>query len=321
MRPYTQLTQEARYQISALLHTQQTQTTIAQVLGVHKSTVSREVRRNRVQRGYRPHQAHRLALQRRQGKAIPRIAVATWRGIDTQLREDWSPEQISGWLKREQACSVTPEWIYQHILQDKATGGDLHRHLRCRKRRRKRYGVYDRRGQLANRVSIDARPAIVTDRSRLGDWEVDTIIGCGHQQALVSLTERRSRLTLLQKVVRKTADKVSEAVRALLAPLASTVHTLTSDSGKEFADHERIASELDAAFFFAHPYASWERGLNENTNGLVRQYFPKHHRFATITQQEVEGVMNKLNHRPRKALGFRTPAEVFYNQPSVALAS
>ena len=110
-------------------------------------------------------------------------------------------------------------------------------------------------------------------------------------------------------------------MRALLAPLASTVHTLTSDNGKEFADHERIASELNAAFFFAHPYASWERGLNENTNGLVRQYFPKHHRFATITQQEVEGVMNKLNHRPRKALGFRTPAEVFYNHPSVALAS
>ena len=137
----------------------------------------------------------------------------------------------------------------------------------------------------------------------------------------MSLTERRSRLTLLQKVTRKTADEVSDAVRTLLAPLAATVHTLTSDNGTEFADHERIASELEAAFFFAHPYASWERGLNENTNGLVRQYFPKHHRFATITQQEVKEVVRKLNHRPRKALGFRTPQKVFYNQATVELAS
>ena len=321
MRSYTQLTQEQRYQISALLQTQQTQSTIAQILEVHPATISREVRRNHGQRGYRPQQAHRLALHRRQIKICTRIDSQTWWAIDARLQEDWSPEQISGWLKQEAHPPVSPEWIYRHILQDKATGGTLHQHLRCRKRRRKRYGSYDRRGQLVNRVSIDDRPTLVNDRCRVGDWEVDTIIGAGQQQALVSLTERRSRLTLLQKVTRKTAEEVSAAVRRLLAPLASWVHTLTSDNGKEFADHARIAAELEAAFFFAHPYASWERGLNENTNGLIRQYFPKAHRFATITEQEVAAVIHKLNHRPRKRLGFRTPHEVFYNHTGVALTS
>lgn len=321
MRSYTQLTQEQRYQIYAFMQTQQTQAAMAALLGVHKATISREVRRNRGHRGYRPQQAHALAVTRRQGKVRSRIDGGTWRRIDTRLQDEWSPEQISGWLKREHFAPVSPEWIYRHILKDKAHGGNLHHHLRCRKRRRKRYGSSDRRGQLVNRISIDARPALVNERRRVGDWEVDTIIGVGHQQALVSLTERYSRLTLLQKVTRKTAEEVSAAVRTLLAPLAVWVHTLTSDNGKEFADHERIAQDLDAAFFFAHPYASWERGLNENTNGLVRQYFPKHRWFTTITPQEVKVVMHKLNHRPRKGLGFRTPHEVFYNHTAVALAS
>jgi len=321
MRSYTQLTQEQRYQIYAFMQTQQTQSAMAALLGVHKSTISREVRRNRGQRGYRPQQAHDLAVTRRQAKVRSRIDGGTWRRIDTRLQEEWSPEQISGWLKREHFAPVSPEWIYRHILKDKAHGGDLHHHLQCHKRRRKRYGSYDRRGQLVNRISIDARPALVNERRRVGDWEVDTIIGVGHQQALVSLTERYSRLTLLQKVTRKTAEEVSAAVRTLLAPLAAWVHTLTSDNGKEFADHERIAEDLDAAFFFAHPYASWERGLNENTNGLVRQYFPKHRWFTTLTPQEVKVVMHKLNHRPRKGLGFRTPHEVFYNHTAVTLAS
>lgn len=321
MRPYTQLTREARYQIYALLHTQQTHTAIATVLGVHKSTISRELRRNRAPWGYRPFHAHCSTLCRRRSKVKSWITPATWRRIDTQVREDWSPEQISGGLKRTKAASVSPEWIYRHIRQDTAKEGDLHRHLRCCKRRRQRYGTKARLGLLPNRISIDAWPTIVDQRRRLGDWEIDTIIGAGQQQALVSLTERRSRLTLLQKVTRKTADEVSAAVRKLLAPLASKVHTITSDNGKEFADHQRIALDLHAAFFFAHPYASWERGLNENTNGLVRQYFPKHHRFTTITQQEVNAVVRKLNHRPRKALGFHTPHDVFYNHAKVALAS
>ena len=189
-------------------------------------------------------------------------------------------------------------------------GGNLYRHLRCQKQRRKRYGSYSRRGQLKNRVSIDQRPAMVESRSRLGDWELDTIIGKGHKQAIVSLTERKSRLTLIHRVDRKTTDNVTSAIPRLLKPIAHLVHTLTSDNGKEFAGHEAIAAKLDAQSFFAHPYSSWELGLNENTNGLIRQYFPKHRDFTTITQKEINQVMDKLNN------------QVFFGiNPPVALAS
>jgi len=300
----------------------QTQTEIAGLLGVHKSTISRELRRNRGLRGYRPKQAHRLCLERRQNKARVRIDTDQWRIVERLLCEDWSPEQISLWLGRERGIHISHEWIYQYVLQDKATGGTLYRHLRCQKQRRKRYGGYSRRGQLQNRISIDERPAVVDTRSRLGDWELDTIIGKGHKQAIVSLTERKSRLALLHKVEKKTARNVTQAILRLLKPIAHCVHTLTSDNGKEFAGHERIAEKLDARFFFAHPYASWERGLNENTNGLVRQYFPKHRDFTTITQTEIDQVMHRLNNRPRKCLGIKTPNQVFFGiDPSVALAS
>lgn len=216
---------------------------------------------------------------------------------------------------------VSHEWIYQYVLQDKA-GGGLYRHLRCQKRRRKCYGSHGRRGQLINRISIDERPAVVETRSRLGDWELDTIIGKGHRQAIVSLTERKSRLTLIHKAARKTAGEVTRAVLELLKPIARRVHTLTSDNGREFAGHEAIAKQLGAKFFFAHPYASWERGLNENTYGLIRQYFPKRRGFITITQDEIDTVMHKLNNRTRKCLGIKTPNQVFFGtHPSVALAS
>ena len=201
-------------------------------------------------------------------------------------------------------------------------GGNLYRHLRCQKQRRKRYGSYSRRGRLKNRVSIDQRPAMVESRSRLGDWEFDTIIGKGHKQAIVSLTECKSRLTLIHRVDRKTTDNVTSAIPRLLKPIAHRVHTLTSDNGKEFAGHEAIVAKLDAQSFFAHPYSSWELGLNENTNGLIRQYFPKHRDFTTITQKEINQVMDKLNNRPRKCLGIKTPNQVFFGiNPPVALAS
>lgn len=322
MRVYTQLTQEQRYQIYALMKAEHNQAEIAAIVGVHKSTISREVRRNRGLRGYRPQQAHQLALHRRQAKAQPRFTSAHWRLVERLLREDWSPEQISLWLAEEGHLAISHERIYQHILQDKAHGGDLYRHLRCQKQRKKRYGSYDRRGQLCNRVSIEERPAIVDRRSRLGDWELDTIIGKGHRQALVSLTERKSRLALFAKVPSRGAEGVKRAVLKLLAPLADHVHTLTSDNGKEFAYHEAIATTLDADFYFAHPYASWERGLNENTNGLIRQYFPKGCDFTAITQRDIQTAMNKLNNRPRKCLGMKTPNQVFFGiNPSVALAS
>jgi IS30 family transposase len=319
MRTYHQLTQEQRYQIYALKKTRHSLSEIAEVIGVHRSTVSRELNRNRGQRGYRPQQAQNLAVQRRQ-KATPRISRQTWAVVEKLLRQDWSPEQISGRLKKEQKVYISHEWIYQHVLADKRAGGDLYKHLRCQKKRRKRYGAYDRRGKLPNCRSIEERPAVVNARKRLGDWEVDTMIGKSHKQAILTLTERKSRFTMLAKVARRTASAVRQPVCRVLWPVQDKVHTLTSDHGKEFADHEQIAEALNLKFYFAHPYAAWERGTNENTNGLLRQYFPKKSDFQSLSKKALIRTMSKLNFRPRKSLRFKTPFEVFYHS-SVALTS
>jgi len=316
---YTQLTQEQRYQIHALLKMGHQQTEIATYLEVHKSTISRELHRNQGLRGYRPKQAHQKAMSRR-NHARRRIQAETWILIEAKLRQEWSPEQISGWLKRQVAVEISHEWIYQYILADKHAGGTLYRHLRCQKKRRKRYGSYDHRGKLPNRVSIEERPAIVDQRQRVGDWEADTIVGKGHRQAIVSLTERKSRLVLLQKVDRRTADLVRDAMIGLLQPFTEHLHTITADNGKEFAEHECISSALKTDFFFAHPFAAWERGTNENMNGLIRQYIPKGRQFDTITDNDLLFIIDRLNHRPRKCLDFRTPFEVFFEE-FVALAS
>ena len=319
MSTYHQLTQEQRYQIYALQKTGHSPSEIAEVIGVHKSTVSRELKRNRGQRGYRPQQAHGLALERRQ-KGVPRITAETWRLVEKLLRQDWSPEQISGRLKKEQGICISHEWIYQYVLTDKQAGGDLYRHLRCQKKRRKRYGKYDRRGKLPNCRSIEERPAIVNGRKRLGDWEADTFLGKQHKPALVTLTERKSRFTLLGKVAQRTAQAVQNQIQQLLLPVKDKAHTLTSDHGKEFAYHEQIAEMLQLTFYFAHPYAAWERGTNENTNGLLRQYFPKQQDFQSVSDKDIEQAMSRLNFRPRKSLRFKTPFEVFFHS-SVALTS
>ncbi|WP_428623634.1 IS30 family transposase [Sedimenticola sp.] len=308
---YTQLTQEERYQIQALMKAGNNQTEIAEILGRHKSTISRELRRNRGLRGYRPRQAHRLSVERRQSKIQPCITTAHMERAERLLREDWSPAQISLCLSDEADIQISHEWIYHYILQDKSIGGNLYRHLRCQKQRRKRYGSYSRRGQLINRVSIDERPAVVDNCSRLGDWDLDTIIGKGHKQAIVSLTERKSRLAPIHKVVRNAAINVILVTLKLLKPIANRIHALMLDNGKEFAGNETMAKVLDARFFFANSYTSWERGLNENTNGLIRQYFPRHRDFTTIIQEKIKQVMDKLNNRPRKYLGIKTPIRYF----------
>jgi IS30 family transposase len=323
---YTQLTQEQRYHIWAMQKAGFNQIEIAQAVGVHKSTICRELRRNTGQRGYRPKQAHTLAMSRPHDRArTPRMTPETWEMVEDAWRQEWSPEQACGWLWRQHQVRVSHERIDAYVYDDKRAGGTLYQHLRCQKQRRKRYGSYDRRGQLANRISISERPAIVETRSRFGDWEADTIVGKGHQQAIVSLTERKSKLTLLAKVEQATADAVETAMTGLLVPLAPQVQTITSDNGHEFARHQQIATKLEADFYFAHPYASWERGLNENTNGpgalWARQYFPKGSDFTTITDEEVEAVMQRLNHRPRKTLEFQTPHQVFFHQTPVALST
>jgi len=320
MNTYRQLTQDQRYQIYAFLKAGFSLPHIARELAVDRSTIWREVKRNRGQRGYRPKQAQHLADARCQAKAnATRISAESWQQVETGLQKDWSPEQVSGALKAQGESAPSHERIYQYIYADKQQSGDLHTHLRCQKKRRKRYGKYDRRGQLPNRKSIAERPAVVAEKTRLGDWEADTIIGKNHQQAIVSLVERRSKLTLLAKVERNTEAAVKQAMIESLEPLADYVHTITSDNGREFAGHEAIAEALSAAFYFAHPYHSWERGLKENTNGLVRQYFPKGSDFSALTDAQVQAVAKRLNERPRKTLGYQTPNHVFFNSSPVAL--
>ena len=313
MSGYTQLTQEERYQIYALKKAGHDQATIAVIIGRNPGTISRELRRNQGLRGYRPDQAHNLALMRRNDKAQPRLSHEIWQQVEILIREEWSPEQVVGRIAMEQGVSISHEWIYQYIYADKHSGGNLYRYLRCQKIRRKRYGIYSRRGRIPNQVSIDERPAIVDAKRRFGDWEGDTVIGKGHRGALVTLVERKSLYTVIRSVLHKTAKAVRHAVVDGLTPYIDGVHTITYDNGREFSDHEGMASDLDARIYFAHPYASWERGLNENTNGLIRQYFPKDRDLTTVTKREIEKAMDKLNHRPRKSLGYRTPYEVFFN--------
>jgi len=310
---YTQLTMDDRIEIYALKKAGLNQSEIAKQLGRHKSTLSRELRRNTGQRGYRVKQAQEKALQRRAEKVAPVIPAVVWDLIETLLRQELSPEQIKGRLVVEGQPPVSHERIYQHIYEDKAKGGDLHRFLRCQKERKKRYGSNDRRGKIPNRVSIEERPSIVDERSRIGDWEADTIIGKGHSGAIVSLVERTSRYTLLRSLPGKHAGPVRDAIIDLLTPFKEHVFTITKDNGLEFAKHEDVAKALDAEVFFAHPYHSWERGLNENTNGLVRQYAPKKKTFDHVDDDLIDMITLKLNHRPRKALGYRTPHEVFFN--------
>lgn len=324
-RKYTQLTIEQRYQIADHLSAGKNRSDIAQLIGVHKSTISRELRRNRGARCYRYEQAHRMATVRASHRAGRSVNEATHKWVRERLREEWSPQQISGRLHRMQETSdelltsdiqpVSHEWIYLLVYADKRIGGTLHRHLRSQKKRRKRYrSGRSLRGRIPGRVCISQRPASVEKRERLGDWEGDTIIGRGHRQAIVSLVERRSRYTLLEKVTRKTASQVMEAMVRQLWPVADKVHTITLDNGLEFASHEVVALALKAQTYFAHPYSSWERGTNENTNGLVRQYCPKKSDFTQVKPQDVQAIADKLNHRPRKILGYRTPHEVFFEK-------
>lgn len=250
----------------------------------------------------------------------PRIDGGTWAFVEQLIQEDWSPEQVSGWMKQNMNISISHEWIYQYVYKDKLTGGALYRHLRCQKKRKKLYGSNDRRGCLKNRVSIDVRPDIVETRSRIGDGEADTIIGKARKQATVSLTERKSGLALIYKVDKRTKENTEDAIKRLLHSVSNKVHTITADNGKEFGNHESIAEKIHCDFYFAHAYSSWERGTNENTNGLIRQYFPKNRDFRTITDNELISAMKRLNNRPRKRLGFKTPNQVFFRQDDPALS-
>lgn len=311
---YTQLTEVKRYQIYTLLKNDFTQKEIAKEISVSPSTISREIARNTGGRGYRPKQANEKALTRRKSAEKSRSMTTGMKKLITDyLLQEWSPEQISGYLKNQGEECVSHETIYQFILADKKQGGVLYKQLRhLGKKRKKRYGSVDRRGQIKDRVSIDERPKSIDKRERIGDWEIDLVIGKGHKGAVVTIVDRLSLMTLIAKVDSKHANLVTEATIALLSDYKHNgAHTITADNGKEFSCHKQISQALGVDFYFAHPYSSWERGTNENTNGLIRQYLPKGCEFKSVNDETCRFVMDRLNNRPRKCLGYRTPKQVF----------
>ena len=309
---YARLTEDERYQIyedkvKGLSHRK-----IAKNLNRHHSTISREIKRNAGLRNYRPRQAHQFSQQRHMQKhKHVKMTAEVKNIISTHIKKDWSPEQIQGRLRQEGHAVVCPSTIYRFIKADKAAGGQLYKHLRHPKPYKKRTGKPEARGQIIGRKSIEERPTIVDEKTRLGDWEADTVIGKGHKGVLVTLAERVSKRTLIAKVKSKHADVVTAAIIRLLKPEKDQLHTITYDNGKEFAYHSQISDALGIEGYFAHPYHSWERGLNENHNGLIRQYLPKAVALDEVTNKEIRAIQNKLNNRPRKTLNYKTPNEVY----------
>ena len=307
---YTHLAEPERYYIYQCLKSGKAIRQIAREINRKASTISRELSRNTGLCGYRYQQANKKSQKRQAVKGKTRILPQTWLTVERGICLDLSPEQVSGSLAL-QGIFISHEWIYQYILANKKLGGTLYTHLRCQRKRKRRYGKPDKRGQIKDRVSIDLRPAVVNERSRLGDWEADCVEGNKGGSVLVTLAERKSRLALVGKAKNKSALEVTRVILSLLAPIKDCVHTITYDNGKEFSYHAEISKKLEASGYFAHAYHSWERGLNENTNGLLRQCFPKGKSLTDITQDKVVEAMCRLNWRPRKCLRFKTPYTAF----------
>lgn len=311
---YKQLTLEDRSQIHAYRQAGFTITETAKRLDRHKSTISRELKRNRGKRGYRPKQADETAAERKRGssKSI-KFTESLKESVSELLKKQWSPEQISNHLNISRKGYISHERIYQFIKEDRKHGGSLYLNLRQgHRKRRKRYGTgMSLRGQIKNRVLIDSRPSEVEKRTTVGHWEGDTVEGKNHKGFIVTLTERKTSYLKMAYVEYKDADSVSKAVVKLLKHIKGKVKTITFDNGKEFSNHEYISQKLDADIYFAHPYHSWERGLNENTNGLIRQYFPKKTDFRKISEKKIAEIERTLNDRPRKKLYYATPFEAF----------
>lgn len=320
---YRQLAENERYQIYAYKRAGYTQQDIANLLQRSPSTISRELKRNSGLRNYRPAQAQRMSeLRKRTAFKAIKITFNVQAWIEKLLRQDLSPQQVVDYLARHKGISLHHESIYQLIYRDKKAGGDLYRHLRiAAKPYRKRYGHYERRGKIKNRIDIDNRPGIVNDRARIGDWEGDTVMGKGRKSALLTLVERKTLYTVIVKLSGKRADLLAKAAIANLREFKEKVKTITFDNGLEFSEHGKIAKGLGADIYFAHPYASWERGTNENTNGLIRQYFPKGTDFNEVTRAQVQWVMDRINNRPRKTRGCKTPNELFKGQRVDLLAA
>ena len=321
---YSHVTRDIRCQIYALKSIGMSLQNIAKQVDKDVSTISREITRNKGMRGYRFNQADNAACARRTNasKVPKKLTDELVAKIDAGLADEWSPDQISGRLEND-GTLISHETIYRHIWSDKRTGGKLYMHLRHNgKRYNKRSSGKAGRGCIPNRVDITARPAIVETKSRIGDWEGDTVISAVSKTALLTVVDRCSKFTLIKKIGQKTAENVRVAMTNRMRLLPHPVHTITYDNGMEFAAHQKISDELGSKGYFATPYHSWERGLNEHTNGLIRQYLPKSFDFKDVTDDEIQAIENKLNHRPRKVLQYRTPFEVFFagTQSTVGVA-
>jgi transposase, IS30 family len=309
------LTQGQRYTIAVLKKEKRTQTYIAEQIGKDKSVVSRELARNSDNRcgAYKADLANRKCLERQRKKPKRIHFTSTIKSlVEAYIVQDYSPEQIAGLCKKEGIHCVSHERMYQYVWNDKRQGGELYKHLRTQgKQYRKRGSSKDKRGQIVGRVGIEKRPVIVDEKVRFGDIEIDLVIGEHHKQALLTIHDRLTGMIKIKKVESKESSRIEKAVIDALQNWSPYLHTITSDNGKEFANHAAIAASLNIDYFFARPYHSWERGANENSNGLIRQYFPKKSSFENITNQQIQDVENKLNNRPRKRFGFETPNYVY----------
>ena len=316
---YEQLNAEERRVLATLRTLGMNQAQIARVLGRAPSTVGRELRRNSspYDGGYRAERAHQRAHARRyRSRRNSQFEEGEWSRVEELLREEWSPEQVAGYLRREGELSISHETIYRHIWWDGRKGGTLHRHLRgARKQCRKRYGTYDRRGRLAGKRMIGERPAAVERRRQLGHWEIDTMMGeslGASSDCILTLVERKTGYVLIGKLAARTAAEANRALLELIERHPGRVRTITADNGTEFHWYEQIEAVNPVRFYFATPHHSWERGTNENTNGLIRQYLPKGESMAGVTQSQCDTIAEQLNHRPRKRHAYKTPHQCFH---------
>lgn len=309
------LTLEQRYKIEVYRNAGISISEIAELVDKDKSVISREIKRNSDQRSgvYKAILADKKALNRHKVK-IKKCTLTSEveANILFYLKQDYSPEQIVGRAKIDKRAMVSKERIYQYIWENKRKGGLLYKHLRTKgKKYKKRGHLKDKRGLIIGRVDISERPKIVEKKSRLGDLEIDLVIGKNHKGALLTINDRASGILFMGKVESKEASAIQQKTIELLKDWKPIIKTITSDNGKEFANHRAIAEDLDIDYYFAKPYHSWERGANENLNGLIRQYFPKKSNFENIEEQQIKTVVNTLNNRPRKRFGYKTPNEIF----------
>lgn len=308
------LTKEQRYQIKAYLDCNKTQIFIASALNVNKSTISREIKHNSTKRGiYNPTFANELATERKERFNVNRKFNSSTEKLVRHYVENkqWSPEQIVGYCRNNNIPMVSHERIYAYIRQDKSKGGELYKHLRHKLKHRKR-PVSGKQDTIKDRVFIDQRSDIINNKERTGDWEVDLIIGKDRKGAILTIVERKTAFFMMEKLTHgKNAKELANTLIAMMLPFKEYVHSITSDNGKEFAKHKIIAEKLNAEFFFAHPYSSWQRGLNEYTNKLIRQYIPKKTKIEDYSDQEIKAIQYKINERPRKKLNYDNPKNLF----------